>query len=122
MLAGAVLLWIFFGFVGCAIGSKKDRAADGFLYGAFLGPLGWCLIAFGPVWTAIFAALVIGIGYGFVRQEQEQDAREEAAKAKQEQIDAQIAAEQQREISPDSEIAPAPTPTPAPGAWMWRNH
>ena len=43
---------LFFGAVGWIIGSHKNRAAEGFLGGALLGPLGILIIALMPVYYA----------------------------------------------------------------------
>ncbi len=44
-----LLFWlIIFGGIGALIGRNKKRELAGFLWGMFLGPLGWLLVAVGP--------------------------------------------------------------------------
>jgi hypothetical protein len=37
-------VWLLMGVVGCALGSCRQRAFDGFILGVLLGPIGWVLI------------------------------------------------------------------------------
>jgi hypothetical protein len=122
MLAGAVLLWIFFGFVGCAIGSKKDRAVDGFLMGAFLGPVGWCWIGLGGANTIFLLILLAGvnaIGIHLLKEDAKELRAEDLIREKQEESNEKRVNQMSAEASGVNTM-PAPTPTPVPGAWMWR--
>jgi predicted amidophosphoribosyltransferase len=42
---GILVLWLICAVVGALIGSAKGRVLAGFLWGLFLGPLGWLIIA-----------------------------------------------------------------------------
>lgn len=44
----ALLAWVLCPLIGYMIGEKKGREVAGFLWGLFLGPIGWLLVAIGP--------------------------------------------------------------------------
>lgn len=50
-----LVLTLFFGGVGYAIGSKKGKGALGFILGAVLGVIGWIILAFIPGDTVVRA-------------------------------------------------------------------
>jgi len=115
MILPVFLGLMFSGIVGAALGSKKDRIADGFLYGIFLGPLGWALIAFGPVITLIIFAIFAGVMYGEVRHAEEKEQLRKQAEAAKEAADEER--ENERIVR---DVQRYSTPAPSPGDWMWR--
>ncbi len=42
---GFLFLWLIFAVIGALIGRSKGRVLAGFLWGLFLGPLGWLIVA-----------------------------------------------------------------------------
>ena len=62
---------MFFGVVGAAIGAIRKDAAKGFLWGIFLGPVGWVGAAFGrgtSMWFIVIIAALVGWGWNHPAQ------------------------------------------------------